>query len=168
MNGEKLGEDLKTSATQPGPWGINIGAFGETLPYADNRVTLNKDVKDKFGRPTLTTNVEFKENERAMHKDAAVAAAELLDACGYKNVKPYEGISFPGNANHEMGGARMGKDPKTSVLNGFNQMHEVKNVFITDGSFMASSNCVNPSLTYMAMTARAVDYAVKEFNKGNI
>ncbi|HEX8059598.1 MAG TPA: GMC oxidoreductase, partial [Cyclobacteriaceae bacterium] len=113
-------------------------------------------------------NVEFKENEKAMHKDSSIAAAELLEACGYKNVKPHADISYPGNANHEMGSARMGKDPKTSVLNGYNQMHEVKNVFITDGSFMASSNCVNPSLTYMAMTARAVDYAVKEFNKKNI
>jgi len=168
MNGEALGAEIKTASQTPGPWGINLGAFGETLPYNDNRVTLNKDVKDKFGRPTLTTSVEFKENEKAMHLDAANAAAEILESCGYKNVKPYSGISFPGNANHEMGSARMGKDPKTSVLNGFNQMHEVKNVFITDGSFMASSNCVNPSLTYMAMTARACDYAVREFNKGNI
>ena len=167
-NNEKLGAELKDSVTSPGPWSVNLTAFGECLPYADNRVTLNKDVKDKYGRPSLTMNVEFRENERAMHKDSAEVAGEMLEACGYKDVKPYAKISFPGNANHEMGSARMGKDPKTSVLNGFNQMHEVKNVFITDGSFMASSNCVNPSLTYMAMTARACDYAVKEFNKGNI
>jgi choline dehydrogenase-like flavoprotein len=167
-NGDKLGAEIKDLAKEPGQWGMNLTAFGECLPYADNRVTLNKDVKDKYGRPSLTMNVEFKENEKAMHKDSSIAAAELLEACGYKNVKPYAAISYPGNANHEMGSARMGKDPKTSVLNGFNQMHEVRNVFITDGSFMASSNCVNPSLTYMAMTARACDYAVKEFNKGNI
>lgn len=163
-----LGAELKEAAQEPGPWGMNLGAFGECLPYQDNRVTLNKDLKDKYGRPSLTMNVEFKENEKALHQDSAMMAAELLEACGYKNVKPYANLSFPGNANHEMGSARMGRDPKTSVLNGFNQMHEVKNVFITDGSFMVSSNCVNPSLTYMAMTARAVDYAVKELNRQNL
>ncbi len=94
--------------------------------------------------------------------------AEMLEAAGYKNVQPYANISFPGNANHEMGSARMGRDPKTSVLNGFNQMHEVKNVFVTDGSFMTSSSCVNPSLTYMAMTARACAFAVSEMRKQNI
>ncbi|HMJ69855.1 MAG TPA: GMC family oxidoreductase [Cyclobacteriaceae bacterium] len=168
INGAKLGVDLKESSTTPGPWGLNLTAFGECLPYADNRVTLNKDVQDKYGRPTLNMDVSFRENEKAMHKDSAETAAAILESCGYKNVKPFADISFPGNANHEMGSARMGRNPKTSVLNGFNQMHECRNVFITDGSFMASSNCVNPSLTYMAMTARACDYAVKEFNKGNI
>jgi choline dehydrogenase-like flavoprotein len=96
------------------------------------------------------------------------SAAEMLEVAGFKNIKPYVNTSFPGNANHEMGTARMGRDRKTSVLNGFNQMHEVKNVFITDGSFMTSTACVNPSLTYMAMTARACDYAVKELKKRNI
>jgi choline dehydrogenase-like flavoprotein len=167
-SGAKLGVDLKESVTTPGPWILNLSAFGECLPYSDNRVTLNNDVKDKYGRPTLNMDISFRENEKTMHKDSAEAAAEILESCGYKNVRPYANISFPGNANHEMGSARMGRDAKTSVLNGYNQMHECKNVFITDGSFMASSNCVNPSLTYMAMTARACDYAVKEFNKGNI
>jgi len=138
------------------------------LPYAENRVTLNTEVKDKWGRNTLTTDVEFKENERAMQKDMATAMAEMLEAAGYKNVRPYANISFPGNANHEMGSARMGRNPKTSVLNGYNQMHEVKNVFVTDGSFMTSSSCVNPSLTYMALTARACAYAVEEMKKGNV
>ena len=163
-----LGEELKNAATTPGPWGIGFGGFGECLPYADNRVTLNTNIKDKWGRPTLSTDVEFKDNERAMQKDMAEAMAEMLEAAGYKNVQPYQNISFPGNANHEMGAARMGRDPKTSVLNAFNQMHEVKNVFITDGSFMTSSACVNPSLTYMAMTARACDYAVRELNRQNL
>jgi choline dehydrogenase-like flavoprotein len=167
-NGSLLGAELKESAAEAGAWGISLSGFGECLPYADNRITLNKDVKDKYGRPTLNMDVNFRENEKAMHKDCADTAAELLEASGYKNVKSNANISFPGNANHEMGSARMGRDPKTSVLNEFNQMHECKNVFITDGSFMASSSCVNPSLTYMAMTARACDYAVKEFNKGNI
>lgn len=165
---EKLGAQLKEAAQTPGPWAVQLSAFGECLPYSDNRVTLNKDVKDIYGRPTLNIDVSFRENEKAMHKESANMAAEMLDACGYKNVKAFQRMSFPGNANHEMGSARMGRDPKTSVLNGFNQMHECKNVFITDGSFMTSSNCVNPSLTYMAMTARACDYAVKEFNKRNI
>jgi choline dehydrogenase-like flavoprotein len=163
-----LGAELKNAATQPAGWGINLSAFGECLPYSDNRVTLNKDLKDKYGRPSLTVDVTFRDNERTMHKESADAAGEILETCGYKNVRTYSGISFPGNANHEMGSARMGRDAKTSVLNGYNQMHEVPNVFITDGSFMASSSCVNPSLTYMAMTARACDYAVKELNKQNL
>jgi choline dehydrogenase-like flavoprotein len=165
---DKLGEQLKNAISTPGHWNMSLTGFGECLPYADNRVTLNIDKKDKWGRNTLTMNVEFKENEKLMNQDIATAAAEMLEAAGYKNVRPYNNMSFPGNANHEMGSARIGRDSKTSVLNGFNQMHEVKNVFITDGSFMASSSCVNPSLTYMAMTARACDYAVKEMKKGNI
>lgn len=163
-----IGNALKEEAQMPGPWHIHFGGFGECLPYAENRVTLNTDVKDKWGRHSLTTDCEFKENEKAMQQDMADASAEMLEAAGYKNVQSFVNTSFPGNANHEMGTARMGKDPKTSVLNGFNQMHEVKNVFITDGSFMTSSSCVNPSLTYMAMTARACDYAFKELTKQNL
>jgi choline dehydrogenase-like flavoprotein len=163
-----IGEALKKSVEKPGGWGINLGAFGECLPYADNRVTLNTDQKDKWGRNTVTVDCEFKENEKAMQQDMAASAAEMLDAAGYKNVRPYVNTSFPGNANHEMGTVRMGRDPKTSVLNGFNQMHAVKNVFVTDGSCMTSSACQNPSLTYMAITARACDYAVKELNRQNL
>jgi len=164
----ELGIALKEKMQEPSGWTINFGAYGECLPYADNRVTLNHDLKDKWGRPSLTMNIEFKENEKAMQKDMAESMAEMMEAVGYKNVRPYSNMSFPGNANHEMGSARMGRDPKTSVLNGFNQMHEVKNVFVTDGSFMTSSSCVNPSLTYMAMTARACAYAVEEMKKQNI
>jgi choline dehydrogenase-like flavoprotein len=163
-----IGEALKKSVEKPGGWSMNLGAFGECLPYADNRVTLNTDQKDKWGRNTVTVDCEFKENEKAMQQDMAASAAEMLDAAGYKNVRPYVNTSFPGNANHEMGTVRMGRDPKTSVLNGFNQMHAVKNVFVTDGSCMASSACQNPSLTYMAITARACDYAVKELNRQNL
>jgi choline dehydrogenase-like flavoprotein len=165
---EAIGDELKKAVQKPGSWNISLGGFGECLPYADNRVTLNTNLKDKYGRNSLSMNVEFKENERAMHQDIAESAAEMLELCGYKNVKKNSGISFPGNANHEMGTARMGRDPKTSVLNGFNQMHEVKNIFITDGSCMTSSGNVNPSLTYMALTARACDYAVSEMKKGNV
>jgi len=167
-NDSDLGVALKEKLQEPAGWTINFGGFGECLPYADNRVTLNRDQKDKWGRPTLNTDVEFKDNEKAMQKDMAESMAEMMEAVGYKNVQSYSNISFPGNANHEMGGARMGLDPKTSVLNAFNQMHEVKNVFITDGSFMTSAACVNPSLTYMAMTARACQYAVEEMKKQNI
>jgi choline dehydrogenase-like flavoprotein len=163
-----LGAELKSAAAHPGDWGIGLGAFGECLPYPGNRVMLNRELKDKYGRPSLTVDVKFRDNEKAMHKESAEAAGEILEACGYKNVRTFANMSFPGNANHEMGSARMGRDPRTSVLNGYNQMHEVPNVFITDGSFMSSSNCVNPSLTYMAMTARACDYAVKELNRQNL
>lgn len=165
---EHIGASLKEEVQHPGGWSIGFTGFGECLPYQENRVTLNTKVKDKFGRNTLTMDCEFKENEKTMQQDMANSAAEMLEAAGYKDVNPYVNTSFPGNANHEMGTARMGRDPKTSVLNGFNQMHAVKNVFITDGSCMASTACVNPSLTYMALTARACDYAVKELDKLNI
>lgn len=167
-NDLEIGAALKEKLQEPAGWTIGFGGFGECLPYSENRVTLNHDKKDKWGRPTLATDVEFKDNEKEMQKDMANSMAEMMEAVGYKNVQPYSNISFPGNANHEMGSARMGRDPKTSVLNEFNQLYEVKNVFITDGSFMTSSSCVNPSLTYMAMTARACAYAVSEMKKQNI
>ena len=163
-----IGATLKESVQKPGGWSIGFGGFGECLPYSENRAILDRDKQDKWGRPTLRVDCEFKENEKAMHQDIAIAMAEMLEAAGFKNVRPYATISFPGNANHEMGSARMGNNRVTSVLNGFNQMHEVKNVFITDGSFMTSSSCVNPSLTYMAMTARACAYAVEELKKQNL
>ena len=163
-----IGEDFKEALTKPGSWRMGLTGFGECLPYYENQVTLNKNVTDKFGIPTLIIDAEFKENEMKMRKDMMNDAAEMLEAAGLKNVKPYDNGSYPGLAIHEMGTARMGRDPKTSVLNAFNQMHDVKNVFITDGSFMTSASCVNPSLTYMALTARAADYAVKEIKKKNI
>ena len=162
---EGIGAALKEAMTEPGGWQMGLYAFGECLPYADNRITLNHDKKDKWGRPLIAVDCEFKENEKMMHKDMAGTAKELLEAAGFSNIHVSANISFPGNANHEMGIARMGRDPKTSVLNSFNQMHEVPNVFITDGSCMTSGACVNPSLTYMALTARACDYAVKEMKR---
>ncbi|HTH57086.1 MAG TPA: GMC family oxidoreductase [Cyclobacteriaceae bacterium] len=165
---EEIGDSLKRAMATPGAWQMGLYAFGECLPYADNRITLNHKKKDQWGRSTITVDCEFKENERTMNKDIANTTAEFLDAAGYMDVHVRNSISFPGNANHEMGIARMGKDPKTSVLNAFNQMHAVKNVFVTDGSCMTSSSCVNPSLTYMALTARACDHAVKEMNKLNL
>ncbi|HNP23244.1 MAG TPA: GMC family oxidoreductase [Panacibacter sp.] len=168
QHGAAIGTDLKTELSAPGEWSVSLYAFGETLPYEDNRVTLNHDKKDPWGRPTIQVDCSFRDNEQNMHKDIAATGKEMLEKVGYKDVKVAGTISFPGNANHEMGTARMGRDPKTSVLNAFNQMHEVPNVFITDGSCMASGSCVNPSLTYMALTARACDYAVTEMKKGNI
>jgi len=117
---------------------------------------------------TLTFDTEFKENELKMRIDMKNDAVEMLEAAGYKNVKPYDNPGGMGLGIHEMGTARMGKDPKTSMLNKWNQMHACKNVFVTDGSFMTSAACQNPSLTYMAFTARAVDYAVKEMDKHNL
>lgn len=163
-----FGEDLKEKATEPGKWTMGLGGFGECLPYFDNKMTLNFDKKDKWGQPTVHFDAEFKENEKKMRKDMMNDAAEMLEAAGLKNVTPYDRGSYPGMAIHEMGTARMGKDPKTSVLNEWNQIHDCKNVFVTDGSAMTSTSCVNPSLTYMALTARAADYAVKELKKRNI
>ena len=166
--GDTIGKELKEDIQKPGTWRINFSGFGECLPYADNRITLNTDQKDKYGRNTIGIDCEFKENEKAMQKDMAASSAEMMEAAGLKNVTPFMNTSFPGNANHEMGTARMGRDPKTSVLNAFNQMHAIKNVFVTDGSCMTSIACVNPSLTFMALTARACDYAVRELKKQNI
>ena len=163
-----IGEELKKAVTHPGDWGIGLTGFGECLPYADNRITLNTDQKDKYGRNTVSVDASFRENEKIMQKDIAATAAELLEAAGGKNIRIDAVMSHPGNSNHEMGTARMGRDPKTSVVNAFNQMHEVRNVFITDGSFMTSSSCVNPSLNYMAFTARSCEYAVSELKKRNL
>jgi choline dehydrogenase-like flavoprotein len=160
-----IGKELKEALSEPGSWRMSLYAFGECLPYADNRVTLDRNKKDPFGRPMIAIECEFKDNEKAMHEDIKITGQEMLEAAGFKDAKVSGSISFPGNANHEMGIARMGSDPKTSVLNKYNQMHEVPNVFITDGSCMTSSSCLNPSLTYMALTARACDYATREMSK---
>jgi len=163
-----IGADLKEAMSVPGRWHVSMWAFGECLPYAENRITLSQDKKDKWGRPLVVADCSFKENEKRMHEDVKTTGLEILNAAGFKNAGVSGSISFPGNANHEMGTARMGRDAKTSVLNAFNQMHEVPNVFITDGSCMTSGSCVNPSITYMALTARACDYAVRELKKRNI
>lgn len=163
-----VGEELKDQLLEPGNWGMGIGSWGEHLPYYENKATINKDKKDKWGLPTLDIDCEFKDNEMAMRKDMMNSAAEMLEAAGLKNVSTYDSMPAPGFCIHEMGTARMGRDPKTSVLNGFNQMHDVKNVFITDGACMTSSACQNPSITYMALTARAADFAVQELKKGNL
>ena len=163
-----FGEELKNSLTTPGPWGIGMSGFGECLPYQENRVTLNKEKKDIHGLPTLNIDAGWKDNEKAMRKDMMNAAAEMFEASGFKNISTFDGADNIGLGIHEMGTARMGNDPKTSVLNKWNQVHEAPNVFVTDGAAMTSSACQNPSLTYMALTARAASHAVEELKKGNL
>jgi len=163
-----FGVAFKKSMTQLGGWKMAFYGFGEILPYHHNKVQLNPNKKDIHGLPTLYIETKFGENELAMKKDILASGKEILEAAGGKNVTNWDGNAPMGNGVHEMGTARMGHDPKTSVLNKWNQCHEAKNVFVTDGSCMTSASCVNPSLTYMALTARAVDYAVKELNKKNL
>src|SRR5579871_3674758 len=166
---EGIGESLKEQLTEPGDWGFWIGGWGEQLPDPNNRVTLSKDKKDKWGLPLLDVDAEWKSNELAMRKDMMNSAAEMLEKSGCKNIATFDDPhANPGLCIHEMGTARMGKDVKTSVLNEHNQIWECKNIFITDGSCMASSACQNPSVTYMALTARAADYAVGELKKGSL
>lgn len=165
---DQIGAGFKDALSEPGPWTIQLYGYGECLPYADNRITLNRQKNDPWGLPMITIDCTFRDNEKKMHADMVASGIDMLTSLGYRDVVNKSAISAPGNANHEMGTVRMGRDPKTSVLNAFNQMHEVPNVFVTDGSCMASSSCSNPSITYMALTARACDYAVGELRKGRI
>lgn len=162
------GPELKEAILKPGGWRFGMTGFGEVLPYEDNRMYLDYDKKDQWGLPTVTFDAEFKDNEWKMREDMKEQAVAMLEKAGFRDVTPYDNPGALGLGIHEMGTARMGRDPKTSVLNGYNQIHAVKNVYVTDGSFMTSASCVNPSLTYMAFTARAADHAVKELKKGNI
>ena len=163
-----LGAELKDALSEPGQWKMNIMGFGEILPYHENKMTLDKTKKDKWGLPVISFDVEMKDNEMKMRKDMVDDAVEMLTNTGVKNVKGFDYGYNVGMGIHEMGTARMGRDPKSSVLNGNNQVWDALNVFVTDGACMTSASCVNPSLTYMALTARAVDFAVKELKKGNL
>lgn len=163
-----IGADFKDALCEPGAWTMGITAFGETLPYHENKVTLDKTKKDKWGLNVLAIDAEIKENELKMRKDMMEDAKEMLENAGLKDVKTFDTGYALGQGIHEMGTARMGLDPKTSVLNKFNQVWDAPNVFVTDGAAMTSAACQNPSLTYMALTARAVDHAVSELKKGNI
>jgi len=163
-----IGSELKGIISEPGPWKMGLLAFGECLPYEDNRMWLNHDKTDNWGQPTVVFDCDFKENEMKMREDMKNDAAEMLVQAGFTDVQTFDDIGGMGLGIHEMGTARMGRDPKTSVLNKWNQIHACKNVFVTDGSCMTSSACQNPSLTYMALTARAADYAANEIEKGNL
>lgn len=163
-----IGADLKNALSEPGGWQIGMGGFGEMLPYHENRIYLNRDVKDKWGLPVLAMDVEIRQNEIAMRRDMEQDAVEIFESAGLKNVHGFSGEYAPGRGIHEMGTARMGRDPRTSVLNAHNQVWDAPNVFVTDGACMTSASCVNPSLTYMALTARAANYAVEELKRGNL
>lgn len=163
-----LGEDLKQHLSEPGPWTMWLGGWGECLPREENYVELDPDVTDAWDMPVLRINCAWSDNEDRMREDMAISAAEMLEAAGARNITPFINVSPPGLCIHEMGTARMGRDPRTSVLNAHNQAHDVKNLFVTDGACMTSSACQNPSITYMALTARAADYAVTEMKRGNL
>ncbi|GAB3913662.1 GMC oxidoreductase [Mucilaginibacter boryungensis] len=163
-----IGADFKEALTEPGKWTMGITGFGETLPYHENKITLDKSKKDKWGLPILAIDAEIKENEIKMRKDMMQDAVEMLESVGVKNVKTFDNGYTLGAGIHEMGTARMGHDPKTSVLNKNNQVWDAQNVYVTDGACMTSAACQNPSLTYMALTARAVDHAFGELKKQNI
>lgn len=165
---DSFGADFKEKLTEPGPWKFRLQGMGEHLPHIDNHVSLSETKQDQWGMPILEIDCEYKENELTMLKDILNTGGEMLDKAGFKNIRKTDAKKVPGSGIHEMGTARMGKDPKTSILNGFNQMHAVKNLFVTDGACMTSSACQNPSITYMALTARAVDHAVNEMKKQNI
>ena len=163
-----VGGAFKDAATMPGAWGIGATAFGEMLPDHNNRISLDTTKKDKWGLPVVAIDCATGENERLMRKDMTADMAEMLESCGVKDVTTYDSGYFPGMGIHEMGTARMGTDPKNSVLNKHNQVWDALNVFVTDGSSMTSAGCQNPSLTYMALTARAADYAVAELTRRNL
>lgn len=164
----KPGPELKAALSCPGGWSMGMTGFGESLPNPNNRVTLDYDKLDKDGLPTLVMDVAFGENERKMRVDMKAYAAEMLEAAGGKDIKTFEQEAFPGFSIHEMGSARMGRDPKTSVLNAHNQVWNCQNLYVTDGSAMTSAGCVNPSLTYLALTARAAEHAVESLNRRDI
>lgn len=166
MNNSEFGAIFKEQMTRFGDWSMGIMAFGEILPYAENRVTLNEDVKDKWGLPVLHIDAQIRENELKMRKDMQEEAIAMLETAGCTEVAGYEDTYAMAEGIHEMGTARMGDDPNDSVLNKWNQVHEMNNVYVTDGACMTSAACQNPSLTYMALTARAVDHAVKTLNSG--
>ena len=161
-----FGASMKHGMRKYSGWKFGMGAFGECLPYEDNRVSLHADKVDRFGVPLMRFDVRFRENELRMMADARTQGEAMLKAAGLTNVKSYEDEHVPGDAIHEMGGARMGADPRSSVLNKWSQAHDATNLYVTDGAQMASVSCVNPSLTFMALTARAADHAVKQLASG--
>ena len=163
-----FGADFLDKMSKPGPWYMHMNAFGEVLPHHDNRIFLDANVKDHWGLPVLSMDCEIRENEYAMREDMRQEAINMLEAAGAKDINTYDGGHQLGHGIHEMGTARMGRDPKSSVLNGNNQVWDAPNVFVTDGACMTSSACVNPSLTYMALTARAANFAVEELKKQNL
>jgi choline dehydrogenase-like flavoprotein len=159
-----FGADFKRQLRKPGEWRLILLGFGEVLPYANNRVVLDKTL-DRFGIPQLRFELGYGENERRLGADMTREAVAMLQAAGGTSIESYDAPFTPGTSIHEFGGARMGKDPSESVLNAHNQAHDVSNLFVTDGSCMSSTSCVNPSLTFMALTARAANYAAERLKE---
>jgi choline dehydrogenase-like flavoprotein len=160
-----FGADFKTRMTRPGPWSIFLQSQAEMLPHFDNQVRLNRDVLDPWGLPTLDMDCAHGPNEEAMTQDMQQVCREMLETGGFQDIRVWDSGAVPGIGIHEVGTARMGRDPKTSMLNGYNQLHAVPNVFVTDGAALPSQGCQNPSLTFMAITARACDYAVRALRR---
>jgi len=158
--GEEMGAELKDSLSEPGPWYVSSMMQGETIPKETNHVRLSTDHKDEWGIPQLRFSIDYDDNDEKMIRDFFTQFTEIYTEAGFTNIKTNDSHQAPGLDIHEMGGARMGKDPKTSVLNKWNQVHACPNVFVTDGACMTSTSTQNPSLTYMALTARACDHAV--------
>jgi len=167
-NEKSFGGEWKDNLSQGGSWSFRINGFGEVLPNHENKMYLDFNQKDQWDLPKIIFDASYKENELKMRPFMASDAAEMLEAAGMKNVTTFDNGGALGIGVHEMGTARMGRDPKTSVLNGNNQIHAVSNVYVTDGACMTSSGNQNPSITYMALTARAVDHAVNELKKQNL
>ena len=163
-----LGVDLKNEIFKPGPWSVGIACFGEMLPYHENKMELNFDKRDKHGMPIITFDAQLRDNEKKLREDGVRCAIEMLEAAGCENINSYNSETAPGACIHEMGTARMGHSKENSVLNRWNQVHSVPNVFVTDGACMTSAGTQNPSITYMALTARAVDYADKQVKAGEL
>ena len=168
VDSAEFGADFKNEITRPGEWQLYMEGYGETLPYHDNRIWLSHDKPDRWGIPRLNVSMSYRDNERAMAQQMMDDAVEMMQAAKLENVKGFNNPVTPGSVIHEMGTARMGRDPKTSVLNAYNQVHAVPNVFVTDGSCMVSSPTQNPSLTYMALTARAASHAVEQLKRGEL
>lgn len=167
-DGPQIGGGYKEAISEAGPWVVYVQMQGETIPKETNHVSLSKDEKDAWGIPLLKTSVAYDDNDIKSMKDFTAQAEEMLTIAGCKDIRTYDTNQAPGLDIHEMGGVRMGKDPKTSMLNAWNQMHACPNVFVTDGSCMVSTSTQNPSLTFMAITARAANHAVEELKKGNL
>ena len=163
-----IGAAFKETIAEAGDWSIYMMMQGETIPKESNHVRLSKDMKDEWGIPQLVTSVDYDENDEKLLQDFLTQGAEMLGKAGCTNITPHDSKQAPGLDIHEMGGVRMGKDPKTSLLNQWNQLHHCKNVFVTDGACMVSTSTQNPSLTFMAITARAANHAVEEIKSGNL
>jgi choline dehydrogenase-like flavoprotein len=168
LNNDAIGEAIKEQAAKPAGWYVSMMMQGETIPKYDNHVRLSPDQRDAWGIPQLITSIDYDDNDVKSLNDFFVQGADMLDKAGCKNIVTRDSKQAPGLDIHEMGGVRMGNDPKTSLLNAWNQIHTCKNVFVTDGAAMTSTGNQNPSLTFMALTARAANYAVQEMNNQNL